>query len=230
MTASGTYNYGPSVGELVIAGFRRCQIGRSEITSEHLADAKNETNLLQVEWANKGPLLWTVDVQSVPLIQGQITYSIPEPTVMILDAYISIPNGDGTTSDRIITPLSRTEYASMPEKSQQGSPTSFWFDRLIAASIYMWPAPDENGPYTLNYYRFSQIQDAVFSNATTPQITYLWLDAYVAGLSHRLARIYAPALESVRATDAKTAYDIASTQGTENVAVAVNPNTSSYYR
>ena len=131
MTTSNSYNFLPSVGELIVAAYRRVQIHRSEILTEHLADARNEANLLQVSWANLGPTLFTVDLQTVPLIQGQATYSVPPETVMMLDAYVSIPNGDGTTSDRIIWPFSRTEYASIPDKSQQGAVTSFWFDRLI---------------------------------------------------------------------------------------------------
>ena len=89
MTTSGTYNFAPSVGELVVAAYRRIQIHRSELTSEHFTDAKTECNLLQVQWANLGPLLWTVDLQTINLVQGTATYSVPADTVMMLDAYIS---------------------------------------------------------------------------------------------------------------------------------------------
>ena len=104
MTSSGTYSYSPSMGELVVAAYRRIQIHRSEILTEHLADAKTETNLMQVQWANLGPLVWTVDVVTVPLVAGQKTYTVPANTVMMLDVYVSTANGDGTYSDRIISP------------------------------------------------------------------------------------------------------------------------------
>lgn len=229
MATSGTYNFLPSTGELFLAAYRRIQIHRSEIVNEHIADAKNETNLLQVQWANLGPLLWTVDLQTVSLVQGTATYSVPSSTVMMLDVYISMPNGDGSTSDRIIWPFSRTEYASTPDKAQQGAPTSFWFDRLISPTFTLWPVPDGSEP-TLSYYRFSQIQDAVATNATNPQLPYLALDAYVAGLAHRLARIYKPEIEAQREADATKALNTFLTQFTENVPLYIGPATSTYWR
>ena len=229
MATSGTYNFLPSVGELVVAAYRRIKIHRSELVSEHFADAKTEANLLQVQWACLGPVLWTVDLQTVNLVEGQATYSVPEDTVMMLDVYVSIPNGDGTTTDRIITPYSRTEYASTPDKSQQGFPTVFWFDRLISPTFTLWPVPDGSEP-TLSYYRFTQIQDATTTNATNPQIPYLSLDAYVACLSHRLARIYATDLEAAREADATKALTVMFTQINEFVPLYISPICSSYWR
>ena len=226
---SGAYTFGPSTGELVVAAFRRIGIHRAELLTEHFADARTETNLMQVQWANLGPLLWTVDLQTVNLVTGTATYSVPANTVMMLDVYISTPNGDGTSSDRIISPLSRTEYASMPNKLGQGDPTSFWFDRLIAPTFTLWPVPDGSEP-TLSYYRFTQPQDAITTNASTPQIMYLCLDAYVAGLAHRMARIYKPDLEGARDADATKAVTLMFTQLGENVPLYIAPVTSSYWR
>ena len=228
MSTTGTYSYAPALGDLVVAAYRRIQIHRSEILTEHLADAKTETNLMQVQWANLGPLVWTVDVQTVPLVAGQAVYSIPANTVMMLDVYVSTANGDGTYSDRIISPLSRTEYASMPNKLGQGSPTSFWFDRLISPTVTLWPVPD-GSEASFSYYRFTQIQDAAMTNAATPQVMYLCLDAFVAGLSHRLARIYKPDVESARETDATKAVALMFSQLTENVALFITPITQAYW-
>lgn len=225
---SGSYSFLPSTGELVIAAYRRIKIHRAEIVTEHLADAKTEFNLMQVAWGNLGPTLWTVDLQTASIVAGQNVYPIPGDTVMMLDVYVSTPNGDGTTSDRIITPLSRTEWASMPNKLGQGSPTSFWFDRLIEPSVTLWPNPDGTEP-TFSYYRFTQIQDATLTNATNPQMPYFCLDAAVAGLSHRLARIYAPDLEAAREADSVKATNLMMTQLTENVALFISPNSHQYW-
>ena len=229
MASSQTYIFGPTTGELVVAAFRRIGLHRAELLTEHFADAKTETNLMQVQWANLGPLLWTVDVQTIALVAGQSVYPILANTVMMLDVYISTPNGDGTTSDRIISPLSRTEYASMPNKSGPGTPTSFWFDRTISPTVTLWPVPDGSEP-TFSYYRFSQVQDATATNASTPQVMYLCLDAYVAGLAHRMARIYKPEVEGVRDTDAAKALTLMFTQLVENVPMYITPITESYWR
>ena len=232
--SSGTYGFAPSVGELVIAAYRRIQIHRSEIVAEHFADATMELNLMQVQWANLGPLLWTVDLQTLPLVAGQSTYDVPANTVMMLDVYVSTPNGDGTASDRTLTPISRTEYASMPNKGTQGSPTSFWFDRLVSPTVTFWPTPNGQEP-SISYYRFTQMQDAMAANAATPQAMYLCLDAYVTGLAHRLSVIYPPPAradgsridyEGLAAKSLNTMFN----QLVENVPLYVQPMSAGYWR
>lgn len=230
MATSNSYNFLPSVGELIVAAYRRVQIHRSEILTEHLADARNELNLLQVQFANLGPLLFTVDLQTINLVQGQATYSIPPETAMILDVYVSTPNGDGTNSDRVITALSRTEYASMPDKGQQAPPTSYWFDRLINGTITLWPVPDGTNP-TASYYRFTQIQDASLTNGASPQIPYLMLDAYVAGLAQRLSVIYVPPKPGYDYEGAAgKALNTFFSQYNEFVPLYIQPQTEGYWR
>lgn len=192
--------------------------------------ARFESNFLMVHFSNLQPNLWKVEPISVPLINGTAVYTIPQRVVMILDAWITVDQGQQFQSDLYITPVSRTEYASFSNKNTPGRPTSFWFDRTLAQTITMWPVPDASGPYTLNYYACSQMQDVGLSGGETPDLPYLWLDAYVAGLAHRFARVYKPELEAVRKADAKEAWDIAASQGTENVALSLAPTISSYYR
>lgn len=229
-TYSGTYDFFPATGQLVLAAYARIQVRRTEIVSEHLENAKNEINLLQVAWSNNGPNLWTVELQTIVLNQGDQIITAPANTVTLLDAYISTPNGDGTYSDRIITPFSRTEYASQPNKLGEGAPTSFWFNRQIIPLIYLWPIPDSGGPYVLNYYTFTPPQDAVLGGALNPQIPYRFLDAYVSDLAYRLARIYNPQMEQARGADAEAAYSLAARQDTEGSNMAIQPTTDSYWR
>jgi hypothetical protein len=226
---TGNYNFFPSTGDLVLSAFSRIQIRNSEIIQEHLHNARHELNYMQADWACDGPLLWTVTLITDTLVDGQSVYSVPQNVVTILDAYISISNFDGSFSDRIIWPFSRTEWASTPNKTQKGSPTSFWFDRLFPGQVTLWPAPD-GSEALFSYYAYLQMQDAGVQGATNPQLPYLWLDAYVAGLAHRMARIYAPALEVVRAADADKAYQTARRQYTEGVPLYISPTTAPYFR
>jgi hypothetical protein len=191
--------------------------------------AREEMNLLFVEWSNKQVNLFKVTLTSVPLISGTATYSIPSNVIMILDAYVTRNAGTSQASDIIITPLSRTEYASISNKQASGQPTQFWFDRLISPTITMFPVPDANGPYVLNYYSCIQMQDLNLAGGETPDIPYRWLDAFVAGLSHRLSRAYAPTLEAQREKDAIKAWDTAATQDTENVNLSISPSIRRYY-
>lgn len=227
---SGTYNFAPTLGEVVLYAFARIGIRRTEILQTHLADARLEANLLLAKISDTQPNLWTVDLQALPLIQGASTYTVPAETTMILDAYVRYGN---PSTDRAMYPISRSEYSTYPQKSLQAFPTVFWFDRLISPTITIWPVPDGNGPYTLFYYRVRQVQDAEYSDATNAlniEIPYLWLDAFVAGLAARLARIYAPSMESQRKADADEAWALAAKQDVENVALMISPGLTSYFR
>ena len=224
---SGTYNFAPSLGEVVLNAYARIGVRRTEIAQTHLADARMEANLLLAKISNLQPNLWTVDLQALPLLQGASTYTVPAETVMILDAYIRYGS---PSTDRSIYPISRSEYSTYPNKNTQAFPTIFWFDRLISPTITLWPVPDGNGPYTLFYYRVRQVQDAEYSNGQNIEIPYLWLDAFTAGLAYRLARIYAPSLEGQRKMDADEAWQQAATQNVENVNLVMSPGLSSYFR
>ena len=229
MATSGLYTFNPDLGSLFLSAFSRDQVKRTELTPQHLADAKMEANLLQIEWANQGVLLWTQDTQTFTMVQGQATYSVPANTVMVLDLYIS-PNGTAGGQNRLIMPFSRTDYASISNPAQQGFPTSFFFLRTVAPSLTVWPVPDGNATYQCTYWRYRQIQDAVPAGGGNAEIQALFLDAYTAGLAHRLSRHYAPALEQQRKQDYADAFGLAMKQNTENVAIYITPGLSGYYR
>lgn len=230
MTSSGTYAFSASNGEIVLAAYERIRIRLPSLRQEHFVSARKELNFLQSQFSNLQPNLWEVELVPVTMAAGTATYDVDAKVVMILDAYITLNNGETNQTDRYITPLSRTDYASIAAKFTTGPPTSYWFDRLINPTITMYPVPDTGGPYTLNYYACTQIQDVALTSGQTPDIPYLWLDAMVAGLAHRLARIYAPDLEQIRKTDAKEAWDIAATQNIENTPLLISPNIGRYYR
>lgn len=229
MTTSGTYNFNPSLGEVVLNAFARCGVRRTAIAQEHLADAAFEANLMFSDWSNKGVNLWEVDRVSVPLVQGTTTYNVDAKTVMILDAVITTGSG-ASQFDRVIMPISRTEYSQTPNKNLQAPPTVFWFDRLINPTITLWPVPDQSSYYTLNYYRVTQIQDAELTNGQTLDIPYRWMDAMCAGLAARVAAIYAPDRLAILEAKAAQAYTTAATQDTENVPLYIMPGLSGYYR
>ncbi len=230
MTSSGTYSYNPSIGEVVIYAFNVCQIRSTSLAQEHLHSARQAMNMMLSRWSNLGPDLWKVDTETITLIEGQSTYSVPSDTVMILDMYARTPSGTANT-DRIMMPISRTEYASYPNKLQQGFPTVFWFDRLISPTVTVWPLPDGSGnPATITYYRVTQVQDANLPGGETIDVPYRWLDAFANGLAYYLSRIWQPQLAGQLKQDADEAYSIAAAQDTENVSVYISPMIGGYFR
>ena len=229
MTSSATYSFDPNFSNVVLAAYARCQIRRPALTAEHFLDAGNEGNFLLSEWASKQPLLWKSELISQALTQGTATYALPKRVVMILMAYIE--TGSGTSvQDRVIGPLSTVEYASLPNKVVQAAPTSYWFNRLSTPEITLWQVPDNGGPYTLYMRCVSQVQDASIPSGVTLDIPYRAIDAFVAGLAHRLARIHKPELEAMRKADAMEAWNNFSGNDVENTPLFISPGLGYLYR
>lgn len=231
MTSSGTYSFNPSIGRCTLAAYDRIQIRGPSLLQHHMETAYMESNLQMAHFSNLQPNLWKVELISVPMVNGVSVYTVPARVVMILDAWISTDQGQQGAADTYITPISRTEYASISNKQTPGRPTCYWFQRIIPAqSVTMWPVPNQIGVFTLNYYACTQAQDTNLAGGETPDIPYLWLDAYIAGMAHRFARVYKPELEAARKADAKEAWAIAATQNVENTPTVLAPRISGYYR
>jgi len=192
--------------------------------------ARMATNMMLANWSNQGVNLWAVDLQTVPLVQGQATYSVPSNTVVILDAYMEITQGQAQPIDRIILPISRSEYANYPNKDQQGFTTTYWFDRLLSPTVTLWPVPDGVSAQYLKYYRVRQLQDANMSGAQQVEIPYLWLEAAADGLAYRLAKIWNPQIAIGLKAAADESYSIASRQNIETADQYIKPQVAGYFR
>jgi hypothetical protein len=232
MSTSGTYTFAPSLGEITLYAYNLCGLRNTSLLAEHMEAARMAANMLCASFSNRGVNLWAVDLITVPLVAGQSTYSVDLNTVMILDAYMQVDNGGGQLTDRIIMPVSRTEYASYPNKEQQGFTTTFWFDRLISPNptVTLWPVPDGSSAQSLKYYRVRQVQDAVLQNGTQVEIPYLWMDAFAYGLAARLAVIWAPDKMQLLKPLADEAYNIAAEQNIEQAQQYISPQIAGYFR
>lgn len=230
MATSGTYAFNPSLGELTLFAYNLAGIRNTALVQEHMEAARMASNLMLANWSNKGVNLWAVDLVTVPLVAGQSTYNVDSNTVVMLDAYMVIDDGVANPIDRIILPISRTEYASYPNKEQEGFTTVFWFDRLIAPTVTLWPVPDGNSAQFLKYYRVRRIQDSNLQGGQNVEVPYLWLDAFAYGLASRLAQIWNPPLIQMLKPLADEAYQIAADQNVETAATYISPMISGYFR
>ena len=230
MSTSGTYAFNPSLGELTLYAYNLIGVRNTAVLQEHMEAARMATNMMLSRWSNQGVNLWAVDLITTPLVTGQATYSVDANTVVILDAYVQ--NDDsGANIDRIILPISRTEYASYPNKEQQGYPTVFWFDRLLSPNVTLWPVPNtDNGPQSLKYYRVRQIQDANLQNGEQVEIPYLWMEAFAFGLAQRLAMVWSPDKVALMKPMADEAYQIAADQNVETAQQYISPQIAGYFR
>ena len=225
MSTSGTYTFAPNLGDLVINAFAKCGVRRTDLTNQHMSDARMEANLMMSDWAGDGINLWQVQSASISLTQGTRSYVIPSNNVFILDVYIT-QNG----FDRLIFPISRSDYASLAQKNIQGYPTSYWFDRLIDPNLFIWPVADQDNQYTLTYYYMRQAMDSNLSNGTQPEVPWYYLNAFADGLAARLAYLYAPDKVSILQPKADKSWFRALQVGSENVPITMNVAMRGYFR
>jgi hypothetical protein len=219
-TTTGTFDFAPSVGECVLNALSRIQIRGPMVKAEMLQMASQEANLMQVEWSNRGPNLWTVDAQDTVTTPGYATYPVDPSTIAVLEVTLGI--GEPPYDNAILlTSISRTQYMAYPNKQQVGRPTVYWYDMLIAPTITLWPVPDQ--AYNLVFSRYRQQQDASMRAGGKFETPYRWLDAACSGMAARLATHYAPALEATRTAQAERAYNFAAARDKENAPIYLAP-------
>jgi hypothetical protein len=159
VTTSGTTTFNPANADLVLDALSRIAIRGPAVSTEHLFEARMSANLILADWSgNRSVNLWAVDLQTVPCVVGEPNYPPPPDTVNVLDAYITnVPGGSTRPQDLTIRPVGRSEYAALPDKTRQGRPTVYWFQRTNPPKLTLWEVP--NDTYTLNYYRMRVLQD-----------------------------------------------------------------------
>ena len=229
VVTSNAYNFSPTGGEFILNAFDRIGVRPTEIEQTQMQRAIMELNLALTRFNTMpGQNLWTIDLQTIPLVQGSATYAIPAETRMILSSFIRY--GTNPALDRYMFPISRDEYAAISTKTTQGFPSQYWFDRLISPTITFYLVPDGAFSYDFFYYRARQIQDATIVNGQNLELPLRFFDAITADLAHRLARIYRPDQEQMRKADRDEAWSIASTEDTEWVPMYVTPMLGGYWR
>lgn len=130
MATTGTTSFNLDLNNLVEEAFERC--GQELRTGYDMRTARRSMNLLTIEWANRGINLWTIEQGSIPMVQGQITYALPNDTIDLMDMVIRTQSGIDQT-DININRISSSTYATIPNKNAQGRPIQVWIDRQSGA-------------------------------------------------------------------------------------------------
>lgn len=254
-----TTAFDPTVGSLGAYALGRCNIRRTAIDMGHLTDVAMAANLVLSDFSTDEPNLWGVTLNSINLVQGTATYTLPANVLLMLDVYLRVTQSgtatiyeldgfgnqvldgfgnpiilvQGTTTsyyDRILWSVSRTEYASYPNKNTQAPPTTFWADRVVPIQLTIYPTPDGNGPYTLYYYCVQQDQDALLPAAGQMSIPYRTYNAFADALSAKLALTYAPERFTMLESVAGASYARMRGSENENVALFIAPGLNGFYR
>jgi hypothetical protein len=183
MTVSGSRDFNLDVGEIIEEAYERC--GLEVRTGYDARTARRSLNLMFAEWANRGLNLWTVKQGTITLTQGQAQETLTEDVVDMLEVTLR-RNGTDYEVERI----SRGEYATLPNKTTQGRPSQFYFDRQIDPVINLWTVP-ENSTDQLIYYYVRRIDDAD-NLVNTTDMPFRFYPCMVAGLAYYMSMKRAP--------------------------------------
>jgi hypothetical protein len=183
MTTSGTRDFNLDVAEAIEEAYERC--GLEVRTGYDAKTARRSLNLMFAEWANRGLNLWTVVQDTLTLTQGQAQETLGTDVVDILEMALR-RNGVDIEMERI----SRGQYLDFPNKTDQGRPSQFYFDRKISPVLNLWQTP-ENSTDQLVYYYVRRIEDAA-QLVNTTDIPFRFYPCMVAGLAYYLAMKRAP--------------------------------------
>ena len=183
MTTSGSRDFNLDVGEIIEEAYERC--GLEVRTGYDARTARRSLNLMFAEWANRGLNLWTVKQGTITLTQGQAQQTLTDDVVDILEVTLRRSN-----TDYEVERISRGEYATLPNKTTQGRPSQYYFDRQIDPVINLWSVP-ENSTDQLIYYYVQRIEDAD-ALVNTTDMPFRFYPCMVAGLAYYIAMKRAP--------------------------------------
>ena len=218
MATSGTVAFRPNVEEIITESFERCGIDIQTRTGDHAISARRSINLLFSEFANRGINYWTLSQNTLPLVNGTTSYTLPLGTIDILDAVIR-DSSSGT--DQIINRITIQDYNQQPNKDTAGKPSQYMIDRQYTPVVYFWAVPNTS-TYSMVYWAMNQLEDVTLSNQDA-DIPYRWNDTICAGLASKLAMKYAPEKFQILNEMYERSFNFAASSDNDGVSLRVQP-------
>tara|TARA_R110002167_G_scaffold34402_1_gene109502 strand:- start:807 stop:1472 length:666 start_codon:yes stop_codon:yes gene_type:complete len=215
MTVSGSRDFNIDVGEIIEEAYERC--GIEVRTGYDARTARRSLNLMFADWANRGINMWTVKSETVTLTQGTSAITLAADVVDVLEIVL---RRDGT--DFEITRISRGEYVTLPDKTTQGRPSQFYFDRQITPILNLWATP-ENSTDQLVYHYVRRIDDAD-TLVNTTDMPFRFYPCMVAGLAYYIAMKRTPDRIQMLKTVYEEEFQRASDEDEDRVPLKLQPS------
>ena len=187
MALSGSKNFELDVADYIEEAFERC--GLELRTAYDLKTARRSLNLLLAEWANRGLNQWTIQEKTISMVKDTTSYNVDSTNstaaIDVLDGFLR-QTINSENSDIQMTRLSRSEYASVPNKSTTGTPLQFFVDKQISPTISVYPAPDASSTYTVHLNVLTRMDDVDAATGTL-QLPFRFYPCLAAGLAYYLS-------------------------------------------
>ena len=225
MATSGTTAFDLDIDDIIQEAYERCAIRTN--SGNKLKLARRSLNILFSEWSNRGIHLWKVALNTQALTSGTATYDAPSSTSDVLEAYISTSSGTtASTNDVSLTKISRSDYASKPNKGATGQPSEYYVDRQTTPTITLYQTPDASTFTHLKFYCVKRIEDAgAYTNQA--DVAFRFIPCMVAGLSYYLAMKINPQLVQQNKMIYEDELQRALTEDGQRTSVYITPQ--SYY-
>lgn len=191
MTLPATFTVANAIDE----GFERCGFDPAKIGAQHIVSARRSIRLLLADWNTDGVLFWKVAAaQTHTVAVGESSFTAVAGTIDVLDMACR-----RNSLDTPMVTLSRSDWFAIPDKGIVSSmATRYWVERVTAgATVHFYPKAD-NATDILVYDAMLYFDDSgTLANAA--DIPDRWLEAFVAGLTCKLAEKFARPLLAEKA-------------------------------
>lgn len=153
-----------------------------------LTTARRSIELLQLDWANRGLNLWTLDRIDIDLIADEPDYDLPDETLDILDCALHNWEQSVTVASYADRPLARIptgDWTTITPKFSSGPPSSYMVERTDPMVFHPWPVPDRAG--LVKAWRLRYIRPLTGGGAGTLDLPVRFIPAMCSGLAYFLA-------------------------------------------
>ena len=191
LPSSNNFSYQMSGFSVISQAYMRCGIQQSTLEPVDFEFARNEINLIFLEWTSQNYALFNLVQGVISLTQGEGSEDTPIYLPTNVNELIDVSVRQNTSGQPIDAPLltrrSIQFYQSIPDKFDQGEPTTYFFWRgntpTVEPYILLWLVPDNN-TYQLSYWAITQTQTLLTaSGSEAPGIPSRWLNALVSALA-----------------------------------------------
>jgi hypothetical protein len=215
MATTGTYTFAPTNADMVDEAYERCGIDPSSLVAKHLISARRSISFLLTHWANRGIRQWKVDRETLTLTASDYDITLPSATQDVLTVVLRRDDVDTE-----LMPMSRTEYLTIPDKTQTGRPDRYFVDKQRdSKTLYIWPSP-ENSTDEIVYDRLIWAEDTGVAT-NNPDVPREFFDAFAADLAVRLCIKYSPDRLGMLEQKATEAWVVAMEENRERTDVAI---------
>lgn len=176
-----------SVSQIVTAALRKAHIVsvRESADAAMAAECMEELNRMLKGWQTAMPyMLFTQSIGSLTLTNGTYIYALSSNSVRRPLKILSARFKDSTETPML--ELTRDEYDELPNKTADGIPTNFYYDRQREeANFYIWPSLATVTTQTIEYTYEREVED-ITALTDTVDVPSEWWDAVVYNLAARM--------------------------------------------